>query len=323
MGLPPKLLIQSGRFVWSTMWTVMMKQMAPSDRQGRYQRPESQFREAIASEAEPKGRYTLLVGMGCPWAHRTLLTRAVKGLESVIDVVVVQPSPEDGGWIFADADSKWKTVREFYLSINPSYDGRCTVPVLWDREAHAIINNESSEIIEMLNAQFNDWAEHPHLDLYPVDLQAEIDEWNQLIYDGVNNGVYQCGFAQTQAAYDEACDRLFETLDKIESVLQKQRYLLGEQLTLADIRLFPTIFRFDSVYYSLFKCNRRAIRDYPALSAYLRDLYQYPGVADTCDVEQVKKDYFGNLFPLNPGGLIPQGPDMSYLSKPHGRESLV
>lgn len=323
MGLPPKLLIQTGRFVWSTMWATMMKQMAPSDSKGRYQRPDSQFRGAIASGSEVNGRYTLLVGMGCPWAHRTLLTRAIKGLQSVIDVVVVQPSPEDGGWIFADDRLGWKTVREFYLSIDSRYDGRCTVPVLWDRQEHSIINNESAEIIEMLNGQLNDCAENAALDLYPADRKAEIDDWNQRIYEGVNNGVYQCGFAQTQSAYDEACDRLFETLDKIEAVLEHQRFLLGSTLTLADIRLFPTIFRFDSVYYSLFKCNRRAIRDYPALSAYLRDLYQYPGVAETCDVEQVKKDYFGNLFPLNPGGLIPQGPDMSYLSKPHGRESMV
>ena len=299
----------------------MMGQMAPSDDQGNYERPASQFRQSIGAlfptEAD---RYTLIVGMGCPWAHRTLITRAIKELESLIDLEVVQPSPEDGGWIFTSDSLGFRTVREFYLSIDPSYTGRCTVPVLWDRQQHKIVNNESSEIIVMLNSGFSEFASS--LDLYPEALKERIDNWNREIYDAVNNGVYRCGFAQTQTAYDQACDRLFECLDKIEDTLAHHRYLCGDTMTLADIRLFPTLFRFDAVYYSLFKCNRRQIRDYPNLLNYVRDLYQSTGVAQTCNLEQVKRDYFGNLFPLNPGGLIPQGPDISYLNEAHDRSRL-
>jgi glutathionyl-hydroquinone reductase len=325
MGLPPKRLIQTGRFIWKSMWTVMMSQMAPSDRQGQYQRPNSQFRQSLGATSsfpvEPN-RYTLIVGMGCPWAHRTLITRAIKGLESIIDIEVVRPSPEEGGWVFTSDRIPFRTVREFYLSINPQYSGRNTVPILWDRTQHAIVNNESAEIIVMLNAEFNPLADHAELDLYPESLRPTIDQWNDEIYEAINNGVYKCGFAQTQAAYEQCCDRLFTTLDKIETQLAQQRYLCGPEITLADIRLFPTLFRFDAVYYTLFKCNRHSIKDYPHLSQYLRDLFQHPGIAETCNVEQVKQDYFGNLFPLNPGGLIPQGPDMSYLQEPHTRQSL-
>jgi len=174
----------------------------------------------------------------------------------------------------------------------------------------------------MLNSQMNEFADNPTLNLYPEELKEKIDWWNEKIYHAVNNGVYRCGFAQSQEAYNQACNELFATLDEIEIALQTHRYLCGDNLTLADVRLFTTLFRFDSVYYSLFKCNRRRIRDYENLGAYLRDLYQLPGVADTCDVETVKRDYYGNLFPLNPGGIIPDGPDMSYLNQPHNRDRI-
>ncbi|MEM9137662.1 MAG: glutathione S-transferase C-terminal domain-containing protein [Cyanobacteria bacterium P01_F01_bin.42] len=322
MGLPPKLLIQAGRFAWTSMWKLMMGQMAPSDRRGDYQRPSSQFRQVLGSDFPAAfDRYTLIVGMGCPWAHRTLIARAVKRLEAVIDVEVVQPAPEEGGWIFASDAIGFRTVREFYLSIDPKYSGRCTVPILWDRETHQIVNNESSEIIVMLNRGFSELASGS--DLYPDSLRGQIDAWNEEIYTAVNNGVYQCGFAQTQAAYDQACDRLFACLDKLEATLSRQRFLCGSALTLADIRLFPTLFRFDAVYYSLFKCSRQKISDYPALSAYARDIYQHPGVMETCSLEQVRQDYFGNLFPLNPGGIIPQGLDSQDWLRPHDRAKLV
>ncbi len=326
-ALPPKLVIAAGRFVWSSMWHVMMSQLAPRDRTGAYVRPASQFRNAIGTQAEDlhppaAGRYKLYVGMGCPWAHRTLVVRALKGLEEAIAVSVVSPSPEAGGWKFEREEEGCRTLAELYELADPSYSGRCTVPVLWDAQTKAIVNNESAEIIVILNAAFNAFAKHPELDLYPADLQAQIECWNDKIYPAVNNGVYRCGFAQTQAAYDRACSELFATLDEIDTVLATNRYLCGDRLTLADVCLFTTLFRFDIVYYSLFKCNRRRIRDYAYLSAYLRDLYQLPGVAATCDLESIKRDYYGNLFPLNPGGIIPTGPDMADLLAPHHRDRL-
>jgi putative glutathione S-transferase len=187
--------------------------------------------------------------------------------------------------------------------------------VLWDGETNTIVNNESAEIIVMLDRAFNAFAAHPEVSLYAESQRAAIDEWNQRIYHTVNNGVYRCGFAQSQAAYDQACAELFETLDAVEQQLQHHTYLCGDTITLADVRLFTTLFRFDGVYYSLFKCNRRRIQDYPRLSQYARNIYQLPGVAATCDLEAVKRDYYGNLFPLNPGGIIPAGPDITYLTE--------
>ena len=319
-SLPAKSVIRLGRWVWSTIWHVMMSQMAPRSQSGEYLRPESQFREA---EILPEvGRYRLLVGLGCPWAHRTLVVRALKGLEDAISVVTVQPSPEAGGWVFEQPELGCQTVRQFYELLQPGYTGRCTVPVLWDAVQNKIVNNESAEIIVILNEVFNSIAEQPEFDLYPDQLRSEIDSWNEKIYSNVNNGVYRCGFAQTQPAYEQACKALFTTLDEIEAVLQTRRFLCGSQITLADVRLFTTLFRFDVAYYSLFKCSLRRIQDYPHLSGYLRDIYQQPNVAATCDLEAVKRDYYGNLFPLNPGGLIPVGPDLD-LWQPQGREALA
>lgn len=323
-SLPPKAIISLGKFVWTTMWNVMMSNMAPRSKAGAYIRPESQFRDTIGSETFPAvaQRYRLYVGLGCPWAHRTLVVRALQGLQDVIDVVVVQPSATEGGWVFASEHQGCHNLRDLYVLAQPGYEGRCTVPVLWDTQTQKIVNNESSEIIVNLNSAFNDIAQQPDLDLYPEALRPNIDQWNEKIYHAVNNGVYRCGFAQTQTAYDQACNELFEVLDEIDTALANQRYLCGDTLTLADVRLFPTLFRFDVAYYGLFKCNRRRIQDYQHLGPYLRDLYQRPGVADTCNLEAVKQSYYGFLFPLNPGGIIPLGPDITSLSDPHGREQM-
>ncbi len=314
-ALPPKLIIQSGKFVWTTLWHMMMSKLAPRSPSGEYIRPSSQFRNFIGTPAYPPaaGRYKLYVGWGCPWAHRTLLTRALKGLEDAIPMTVVSPSPVEGGWIFDQPEEGCRTLAELYALAQPGYTGRCTVPVLWDTETRKIVNNESSEIIVMLNSEFDEFAKNPTLDLYPEELRPKIDSWNEKIYASVNNGVYRCGFAQSQEAYDKACAELFATLDEIERTLETNHYLAGDRLTLADVRLFPTLFRFDTVYYGLFKCNRRRIQDYKYLGAYLHHLYQLPGVAATCNLEAVKQEYYGNLFPLNPGGIIPAGPDMSNL----------
>lgn len=323
-SLPPKAIISLGKFVWTTMWNVMMSNMAPRSKGGAYIRPESQFRDNIGSDTFPAvtQRYRLYVGLGCPWAHRTLVVRALQGLQDVIDVVVVQPSDTEGGWVFASEHQGCRNLRDLYLLAQSGYEGRCTVPVLWDTQTQKIVNNESSEIIVNLNSAFTDIGQQPDLDLYPEALRPTIDQWNEKIYHAVNNGVYRCGFAQTQTAYDQACNELFEVLDEIDTALAHQRYLCGDTLTLADVRLFPTLFRFDVAYYGLFKCNRRRIQDYQHLGPYLRDLYQLPGVADTCNLEAVKQSYYGFLFPLNPGGIIPSGPDITSLSDPHGREQM-
>jgi putative glutathione S-transferase len=326
--LPPKRIIQLGQWVWTTLWYQMMAKMAPRDRSGAYIRPSSEFRHFIGTEAgnpyQPaEGRYKLYVGMSCPWAHRTLIVRSLKGLEAAISVTVVAPSPIEGGWVFTQEEAGCRTLAELYQLAQPGYQGRSTVPVLWDTETKTIVNNESAEIIVMLNSAFNGIAKNPSLDLYPEELRQAIEQWNEKIYYAVNNGVYRCGFAQTQEAYEQACTELFSTLDQIETVLQHNRYLCGSSVTLADVRLFTTLIRFDPVYYGLFKCNRRRILDYKHLGSYLRDLYQLPGVADTCDLEAVKQDYYRNLFPLNPGGIIPLGPEMSNLLEPHERGKMV
>jgi putative glutathione S-transferase len=251
------------------------------------------------------------VGLGCPWAHRTLLVRALKGLENAISVTIASPAGDKGIWVFEDEQERCNTLPELYNLAQPGYNGRATVPVLWDEETKTIVNNESADIIIILNTEFNHFAKNPNLDLYPEQLKAKIDQWNEKIYHTVNNGVYRCGFAQTQEAYEKACQELFTTLDEIDNTLSTSPYLCGESVTLADVRLFTTLFRFDIVYYGLFKCNLRRIKDYKYLSVYLQDLYQLPGIADTCNLEAVKKDYYGNLFPLNPGGIIPLGPDIN------------
>lgn len=326
-SLPPKLIVRLGKFVWTTLWHLMMSRLAPRNQSGEYVRPISQFRHFVGMEEgnlyQPAaGRYCLFVGLGCPWAHRTLVVRALKGLEDTISVSIASPSSNEGIWVFEQESEGCRTLPELYQLAESGYNGRCTVPVLWDKQTQAIVNNESAEIIVMLNSQFNEFAKNPTLDLYPQHLRDTIDQWNEKIYHAVNNGVYRCGFAQTQAAYNSACNELFAALDEIEATLAQSRYLCGDRVTLCDVRLFTTLFRFDVVYYGLFKCNYRRIQDYKNLGPYLCDLYQLPGVALTCDLEAVKRDYYGNLFPLNPGGIIPAGPDLTSLHEPHGRENL-
>lgn len=324
-ALPPGLIVRTGKFVWTTMWRTMMSQMAPRNKAGAYVRPESAFRgREILPEA---GRYYLIVGMSCPWAHRTLVTRALKGLKDAISVITVYPSTDEGRWLF-DADqaglpddfpwAECRSLPEFYSRCHTDYTGRGTVPVLWDSQTQTIANNESADIIELLNSEFGELAGGP--DLYPDEVRSQIDGLNEKIYATVNNGVYRCGFAQTQAAYEQAVGELFATLDELDGILARQRYLCGGALTLADVRLFTTLIRFDVAYFGLFKCDRTRIADYPHLSGYLRDIYQLPGIADTCDIDAVKRDYYGNLFPLNPGGIVPVGPGWKGLQEPHGRE---
>jgi putative glutathione S-transferase len=325
-SLPPGLIVKLGKFVWTTLWHVMMAKLAPRSSSGEYVRPASQFRQTIGTDTDSPypaeaGRYRLIVGLGCPWAHRTLVTRALKGLEDAIPVSIVSPSSDAGIWVFDQDEEGCQTLPELYQLAKPGYSGRSTVPVLWDTKTKTIVNNESAEIIVILNSEFNALAQHSDLDLYPETLRESIDRWNEKIYHAVNNGVYRCGFAQTQEAYTNACTELFDTLDEIDTVLANQRYLCGDRITLADVRLFTTLFRFDIVYYGLFKCNRRKIQDYANLGPYLRDLYQHPGVAETCNLDAVKQDYYGNLFPLNPGGIIPLGPDLNLL-EPHDRDRL-
>ncbi|NMG21381.1 glutathione S-transferase family protein [Brasilonema bromeliae] len=326
-SLPPKLIIKLGKFVWTTIWHLMMSKLAPRNKSGEYIRPSSEFRNSVGIEQgnvyqAATGRYNLIAGLGCPWAHRTLVVRSLKKLEQAISLTIVSPSPIEGGWVFNQEYEGCRTLAELYELAQPGYGGRFTVPVLWDSQTKTIVNNESSEIIVMLNSQFNEFANNPTLDLYPQELKEKIDQWNERIYTSVNNGVYRCGFAQTQEAYEQVYHELFTTLDEIDTVLNTSRYLCGDTVTLADVRLFTTLFRFDTVYYALFKCNRKRIQDYQNLGPYLRDLYQITGIADTCDLESVKQDYYGNLFPLNPGGIIPSGPDPMFLQEPHHRDKM-
>jgi glutathionyl-hydroquinone reductase len=316
--LPPKLLIKLGKFVWTSMWKLMMSEMAPRSAAGAYLRPNSQFRNTVGEPpytAEAR-RYTLFVGLSCPWAHRTLILRALKGLQESISVSYVSASPLEGGWVLDQPELGCRSLAELYQLAKPGYQGRATVPVLWDNQSKTIVNNESAEIIVMLNGAFNACARLPGVDLYPEGLRSEIDDWNEKIYHAVNNGVYRCGFAQTQLAYNQAIDELFSTLDGIDEILKTQQYLCGDRLTLADVRLFTTLIRFDVAYYGIFKCNRCRIQDYPNVSTYVRRIYQLPGIAETCDLERVKRDYYGNLFPLNPGGIVPTGPDLANFLQP-------
>jgi glutathionyl-hydroquinone reductase len=312
MAIPPSWIVQTGRSIWTQIWQLMMSQLAPPNDRGEYQRPQSEFRQRSLSPQA--NRYRLYVGWSCPWAHRTLVVRALKGLENAIDITLLQGDANAGGWRLLEPEYGCNTLAQLYRFANPGYTGRSTVPMLWDTQTNSIVNNESAEIIEILNSEFNEYAAHPKLDLYPVALQDSIDRWNEVIYQTVNNGVYRCGFAQTQAAYDRAATELFATLDRIDELLLTQTYLCGDLITLADVRLFTTLIRFDLVYFTLFKCNRRQVRDYPQLQAYTTKIYNLPGVAATCNFPTILQDYYGNLFPLNPGGIIPQLPDLSYLT---------
>ncbi|MGD1850599.1 MAG: glutathione S-transferase family protein [Cyanophyceae cyanobacterium] len=318
MGLPPTFVIKAGQTLWNSLWQTMMGSLAPSDAQGGYQRPASGFRYGVGADSNSglsaeSGRYRLIVGRSCPWAHRTLVVRALKGLEGAISVTWALADPSVGGWRLSQAFEGCETLPDLYKRVSPNYNGRATVPVFWDDERRTIVNNESADIIQILNGQFNSFATHSSLDLYPVEQRELCDRWNKLIYETVNNGVYRCGFAQSHSAYEKACDDLFKTLDLIEATLNNSPYLCGNQLTLADVRLFPTLIRFDLVYFHLFKCSRKRIYDYPNLWNYLKDFYSQPGIPETCDLPGIKQDYYQSLFPLNPGGIVPLGPDLDHM----------
>lgn len=309
----------------------------PTDQKGKFDRPESVFRRNIIADgstadniqhfkAEPD-RYHLYVSFACPWAHRTLIMRKLKNLGDVISFSSVNALMGENGWQFNPKDDETKDplynktfLHEIYTQAKPDYTGKVTVPVLWDKKTKTIVNNESAEIIRMLNSEFNEFSME-HYDYYPETLRQQIDETNDFVYDKVNNGVYKCGFAKTQEAYDEAFDALFSALDDLEQRLSKQRYLIGHQLTEADWRLFTTLLRFDPVYYSHFKCNLRRIMDYPSLWGYLRDLYQHPGIAETVRMDHIKNHYYQSHLHINPTGIVPKGPFIN-LATPHNREHL-
>ena len=305
---------------------------------GEFIRSESSFRSWVTKDgsAGPSGdngfaaepdRYHLYVSYACPWAHRALIFRVLKGLQDVISVSVVHPLMPSESWVFGEYPGATEDhinhanyLYENYLKADPGFDGLVTVPVLWDRRRETIVNNESSEIIRMLNSAFDDYG-NSEVNFYPQSLREEIDAINDVVYENVNNGVYRAGFATTQSAYDEAFNQLFDTMDELEEMLSKQRYLVLNQITEADWRLFTTLVRFDAVYYNHFKTNKKRLMDYPNLWAYTRELYQVPGVAETVNMDHIKHHYFGSHRSINPTGIVPKGPEIDFVL-PHGRESI-
>ena len=296
---------------------------------GRFVRSDAQFRSAVTADGSSgfkaeSGRYHLYVSYACPWAHRTLIYRRLKGLEDHITVSVVNPLMLEHGWTFEpgegvipDPINRADFMHQVYTAARSDYSGRVTVPVLWDKETDTIVNNESSEIIRFFDREFDDvGGGGPRF--CPGDAESEIDAINAFVYDNINNGVYKSGFATTQEAYEEAVLALFSALDQLELRLSGNRYLLGDQLTEADWRLFTTLVRFDPVYVGHFKCNIRRIVDYPNLWGYTRELYQYPGVAETVHMDHIKLHYYGSHPTINPSGVVPAGPEIDF-SEPHGR----
>jgi glutathionyl-hydroquinone reductase len=300
------------------------------DNQGKFVRPSTTFRDRITADGASgykaeANRYHLYLSLACPWAHRTLIMRALKGLTDAISVSIVDPVMGDNSWEFTtapgaipDSINQAQYLWQIYTQVEPDYTGRVTVPVLWDKQSSKIVNNESREIIRMLDTEFGAIATHPS-DFYPKEWQEQIDQTIDAIYQPINNGVYRAGFATQQSAYDKPVTELFEALDHWEAVLANQRYLCGNQLTEADICLFTTLLRFDPVYYVHFKCNLRRIVDYPNLWGYLRDLYQYPGVKATCNLDHIKQHYYKSHPKVNPSGIVPKGPIIDFDSA-HGRD---
>ena len=289
------------------------------DDKGRFQRNPTTFRDRITADGSSgfpavADRYHLYVSYACPWAHRTLIMRQLKGLTDAISISAVDPLMGENGWKFSDfrgtipdTVNHTKYLREVYAIADDNYTGRVTVPILWDKKTSAIVNNESREIIRMFDTEFSNLSNN-QLDLYPEGLEEKIDKAIDDIYHPINNGVYKAGFAQSQSAYEEAVQELFDALDYWEDVLAKQKYLCGDSLTEADICMFTTLFRFDAVYYVHFKCNLRHIWDYPNLWNYLKRIYQYSGVKDTCNLEHIKLHYYQSHPHINPSGIVPQGP---------------
>ena len=315
--------------VWHTEWYDAAKTG------GRFVPAEPVFRNWVTADgsagpsaeagfAAERGRYHLYVSLACPYAHRTVIFRKLKELESVISMSILDPVMGEQGWEFgnspgtiADTVNGKQRMGEIYLLADPRYTGRVSVPVLWDKERRTIVNNESPEIIRMLNSAFAAFT-NDRADYYPAELRGDIDRINARVYSDVNIGVYRAGFATTQSAYEEGCRTVFAALDWLEELLSRQRYLVGPRLTEADWRLFTTLVRFDAVYNSHFKCNLRRIADYPNLSNYVRDLYQVPGIADTANMDHIKRHYFMSMTAINPTRIVPLGPVLDF-SAPHNR----
>ena len=312
--------------VWQDQWYDTKKS------NGKFVRQDSKFRETISNKpgaefAPESGRYHLFVSLACPWAHRTLIFRALKGLEKHISVSTVSPDMLEHGWVFGGYDGATEDhlfqstyMHEIYTKAQPNVTTRVTVPVLWDKKTNKIVNNESAEIIRIFNSAFNDLTGNT-ADYYPSSLAKEIDEINEYVYHRINNGVYKAGFATTQDAYEQALASLFDGLDELENRLSEQRYLTGKSITEADWRLFTTLIRFDPVYVGHFKCNLRRIADYPALSAYLKELFQVEGVQETTNFDHIKRHYYFSHTMINPTQVVPVGPIMD-LTSAHGRDSL-
>lgn len=329
---------------FSAKTTVIMARTALDEMSdtGAFKRSPSTFRNFISRDQTSEfpaeaGRYHLYISYACPWASRCLSYLKLKGLDHAISFTAVRPiwertkeNDEHFGWVFpenseiepgAEPDSLngTRSIRGLYELASTNYAGKYTVPVLWDKKLKTIVSNESSEIIRMLNTEFNDIAKNASLDLYPSQLQAEIDDVNEYVYDTINNGVYKCGFAKKQGPYDEAVEKLYQALDRCEQILSQQRYLCGRTLTEADVRLFVTLIRFDEVYTVHFKCNKKLLREYPNLFNYTKDIYQIPGMSSTVNMQHIKKHYYGSHPTINPYGIIPVGPDIDYSSL-HDRE---
>lgn len=313
-------------------WTDENEAKSKTDASGAFKRVDSSFRNWVTTDGAPgpsgdggfvpeRGRYHLYVAMNCPWAHRTLLMRNFKGLQDTISLDKTLPRRSDQGWFFDDAHVDTvlgkSALHEVYTKADNNCTSRVTVPILWDRERETIVSNESAEIIRMMNDAFDAFSNGDR-DLYPKDLRGEVDSWNDLIYRTVNNGVYRAGFSNSQDAYDAAVRDVFNTLDKLDAHLADNRYLCGDRFTEADVRLFPTMIRFDVAYFGAFKCNLRRLMDYENLWAYTREIYQMPGVADTVDLEIYKRGYYSKSPQRNPMGIVPLGPDIDP-SVPHGR----
>ena len=307
---------------------------------GKFEREAARFRNWVTADGSPgpegqggfaaeSGRYHLYVSMACPWAHRTLIFRKLKGLEAHIGLSVVHPDMVENGWEFRPDSEQHRDhlyslefMHQIYTKAAPDYSGRVTVPTLWDKEKETIVSNESADIIRMFNSAFDGLeGVDSDLDFYPTELREQIESVNERVYHTVNNGVYKAGFATAQDKYEQAYTELFESLDWLEQILSGQRYLTGNRITEADWRLFTTLNRFDAVYYSHFKCNRRMIRDYPNLSGYLRELYQVPGVAETVDIDQIKRHYYVSQRTINPTQIVPVGPELDF-DAPHGRDAI-
>ncbi len=319
--------LRNGTWIHDDEWT--------TNKDGSFQREPTKFHDRAQRDSSARftvepGRYHLFVSLACPWAHRSLLIRALKGLESAIPISVTNPVMGRDGWSFgAQADRPEpepllgkRFLREIYLEADPEFSGRATVPVLWDTKEHTIVNNESRQILRMLDVDFHALARRK-VCLYPNHLAKDVDRTIDAIYAPINNGVYRAGFANTQHAYEEAFDDLFAALNHYDQLLEGQRYLCGEQLTEADLCLFTTLIRFDPVYYVHFKCNQRRLADYRNLGGYVRELYQLPHVAAVCDFNHIKQHYYRSHPAINPKALVPRGPDLSWLKQPHGRGHLA